>query len=193
MRILNSKTRFCAAFIVLASCFCPLGGVPSAFAQETNGGRGGGPSGRPQSNSDTSSAIPVPQAFPGVFSPQHGAAITGLPVVPLNTLVFTNLKSPVLLSDAVQFNTAMDKLMPCAGCADVNWRAFNQAIKAIKQLRLSLAAEVSNQRAVLAGHPSPEQLANTVKIIQVLERTTSALEGAAKAMQYLGKAFDTQR
>ena len=190
MRLPNSIPRHCAALVVLASCLWPLGGSQYASAQE--GGRGGS-GGRPKSNSDTTSAIPVPQNFPGFSSPEHGAAITGLPVVPLTTLVFTNLQSPSLLSDAIQFNTAMDKLMPCAGCADVNWKAFNQAIKAVKQLRLSLAAEVANQRAVLAGHPSPEQLSNTVKIIQVLERTTSALEGAAKALKYLGNAFDTQR
>jgi len=115
--------------------------------------------------------------------------------IPLPVLM-TQIDAPTsaaLVGDVIDFNSAFDKLVPFCGCGNVNWRVYNDAVKASKQLRRSLTTAVASEKGTLQTNATPQQQEAMQKRVKVIEDITSALERATKLLTILKKSFDKAR
>jgi len=95
-----------------------------------------------------------------------------------------------LISDVIEFNSALDDLLPYCGCNNVvNWPAYNDAVKAAKQLRRSLKAAVATEKKSFPANASQQQIEAVLKRLNAVDEITSALEKATSLLTLLSKSL----
>jgi hypothetical protein len=121
--------------------------------------------------------------LPGLMAPGTGAVSPST----------DSAASSALLNSAIEFNGAMDKLLPFCGCSNPRWRQFNHTVKTAAHLRHALTDAITEQKKILAAQPTPEQLATAQNRLKALEDTTSSLEKATEVLTALSNALDKAR
>lgn len=98
-----------------------------------------------------------------------------------------------VLKVCVHLSESMAKLAPFSGCSNVNWKAYNRAVSDAKQLNRELVTAVRAQRTALGASPTPEERDLIVRRLELMEKTTTALESTANVLTILGRALDKAR
>ena len=95
-----------------------------------------------------------------------------------------------LLSDVVEFDAVMDKLLPFCGCGNmVDWRVYNNAVSAAKKLRRSLSAAVAEEKKTFSPNASQPQIEAVLKRLNAVDEITTALEKATQLLTLLTKSL----
>ena len=185
-----------ARFLAATGCFILLSVTLAARPAAAQGGEGPSNVFPPGFLSDVTGPFVghAPQLPPFVTLPPNMSAAgiyTPLPVWMAQTDIGA---TGTLLQDVVGFNAAMDKLLPFSGCCtNVNWKAYNNSIKAAKRLRQALSLAVAEQQKILASNPSPAQVEAVQKRLRAIEDTTASLERASQILVFLATSLDKAR
>ena len=145
--------------------------------------------------------MPSVGALPSNLIPSAPAP-SSVPIPPELRTIGMNIPLPVLvtqaegranenlLGDVIEFNAVMDELLPFCGCNNVvNWPAYNDAVKAAKQLRASLKTAVAGEKKSFSRDATPQQIQAVLKRLDAIDQITAALEKATALLTLLGKSL----
>ncbi|BCM94245.1 hypothetical protein IAD21_06148 [Abditibacteriota bacterium] len=93
----------------------------------------------------------------------------------------------------IHLSASLAQVAPFSGCSNIDWKAYNRAVKDAKELRRELTRLAQEQKAALSANPSPEARAAITRRMVLLEKTTTVLETTAEALVILGQALDKAR